>query len=89
MLFMYIITWEPAQRAEVIKRRAEKGAMIPEGMKPIGEWVDLSGGRAFRLVEVDDPKVALAAAVPWVDVAKLEAVPVMEAEERMKLLPKV
>ena len=48
MLFMVIFTWEPGKTEEVIKRRAR--AEDPEGLKVIGEWADLQGGRAFRLV---------------------------------------
>ena len=88
MLFMSVYTYEPAQREEVIKRRAEKGAMAPPGMKIIGEWSDVTGGRVFRLVEVDDPRVMLGASAAWADLGKVESVPVMETEEVMKLLPR-
>ena len=88
MLFMSVYTYEPAQRDEVIKRRAEKGAMAPPGMKIIGEWSDVTGGRVFRLVEVGDPRVMLGASAAWADLGKVESVPVMETEEVMKLLPR-
>ena len=88
MLFMSIFTYEPEKRDEVIKRRAEKGAMIPEGMKVLGEWSDTSGGRVFRLVEMDDPKVGLAATLAWSDLGKIEIVPVLATEESMKVATK-
>ena len=40
MLFMTIYTYEPEKREAVIKRRAEKGAISPPGMKIVGEWSD-------------------------------------------------
>jgi len=86
MLYMTIYTYEPGKRDEVIKRRAEKGAMVPEGMKVIGEWVAPGAGRVFMLVETDEAKALLAAAFPWGDLGKLETVPVMAVEEVMKLL---
>jgi len=86
MLFMSIYTWEPEKRDAVTKRRAEKGTMIPQGMKIIGEWSCLAGGRVFRLVEVDDPRVMLGASAAWADLGKIEIVPVMETEEVLKLL---
>jgi hypothetical protein len=58
MFFMNIFTWEPEKRDEVIKRCATKKAH--EGIKLIAEWVDLQGGRVFRLIEIDDPKAVLA-----------------------------
>ncbi len=86
MLFMSIYTYEPEKREAVIKRRAEKGAISPPGMKIVGEWSDITGGRVFRLVEVDDPRVMLGASAAWADLGKIESVPVMQTEEVMKLV---
>ena len=84
MLTMVIATWEPEKTQEVMRRRAE--VKVPEGLKVFGEWVDLRGGRIFRLVDAgDDPRVTIAANFPWFDLCKIEGVPVMEAEELMKL----
>ena len=84
MLFMGIFTWEPEQRNEIIKRRMQ-GQALPEGVKGIGEWVELGGGRSFRLIDVSDAKLALASALPWTDIGKLEMIPVMDSEEAVKL----
>ncbi len=86
MLFMTIYTYEPEKREAVLKRRVEKGTMAPPGMKIVGEWSDITGGRVFRLVEVDDPRVMLGASAAWADLGKIESVPVMETEEVMKLV---
>ena len=83
MLFMSIFTWEPEQRNEIIKRRMQ-GQALPEGVKSIGEWVELGGGRSFRLIDVPDPKLALAGALPWTDIGYLEMIPVMDSEEAVK-----
>ena len=84
MLFMSIFTWEPEQRNEVIKRRMQ-GQALPEGVKAIGEWVEVGGGRVFRLLDVPDAKLALAGALPWTDIGYLEMIPVMDSEEAVKL----
>ena len=86
MLFMTVYTYKPEKREAVIKRRAEKGAMAPTGMKNVGEWSDITGGRVFRLVEVDDPRLMLGASAAWADLGKIESVPVMQTEEVMKLV---
>ena len=83
MLFMCIFTWEPEQRNEIIKRRMQ-GAAIPEGVKSIGEWVELGGGRSFRLIDVPDASLALAGSLPWTDIGYLEMIPVMDSEEAVK-----
>jgi hypothetical protein len=85
MLFMTIYTWEPGQRNELVKRRIEKGRRLHEGVKILGEWTDLGGGRGFLLVESDDPKALMSGTMAWGDLMKMEAVPVIDTEESMKL----
>jgi hypothetical protein len=82
---MIIFTWEPDKRNEIIKRRSEKGGMIPQGMKLLGEWTDISGGRVFRLVDLEDPKAGLQAVLAWSDLGKIEMFPVIETEASMKI----
>ena len=86
MLFMVIATWEPEKTDEVIKGRATEE--ISEGIKIIGEWVDLGSNRVFRLVEADDPMVLLAAGFNFSRIGNMELVPVIESEEALKLVPK-
>lgn len=92
MLYMHIITWEPAQRDAVVKRAQTMGVKMPEGVKLIGFWQDLHGHRAFMLVDTPpaavDAKHILEASWPWGDLCKTECVAVMETEEAMKLIPK-
>ena len=86
MLIMDIITWEPARAEEILKHKIEE--KIPEGVKVIGEWIDIGGCRAYRLVEVADPKLLFAMTSFWIGLGKKELVPVMGAEEAMKLMPR-
>jgi len=86
MLIMDIITWEPARSEEVIKHKVEE--KIPQGVKVINEWIDMGGCRAYRLVEVADPKLLFAMTSFWMGLGKKELVPVMESEEAEKLMPR-
>ncbi len=86
MLFMSIYTFEPENRDAVIKRRAEKGALVQAGVKVVGEWSCIAGLRVFRLAEVEDPRALLAATSAWLDLGKIEIHPVMSTEDAMKLL---
>jgi hypothetical protein len=86
MLIMDIATYEPDKAEDVFKRRMEE--KIPEGVKLIGEWLDIAGGRAYRLVEVADPKLLFAMTSFWIGFVKKELVPVMGTEEAMKLMPR-
>jgi len=86
MLFMTVYTYEPENREAVIKKRAEKGPLLPPGVKSMGEWSAVGGGRVFRLVEADDTRALLAAVHPWADLGKIEAYPVMPVDDVIKLL---
>ena len=47
----------------------------------------MEGGRCFQLTEEPaDPKFSLKANFAWNDLMKIECVPVMEAEQLVKLL---
>jgi hypothetical protein len=85
MLVMTVFMWDPADRDDVLKRRMEKGAMAPAGMKILGEWVDVSGGRVFRLSEVKDAKTMMAGTLSWSDLGFVDSSPVLETDEVMKL----
>ena len=78
-------TWDPDKRDEVMKRAQTKG-FAHEGIKVLGTWGDLQGGRSFQLTEEPaDPMLSLKANIEWNDVLKIESVPVMEAEELLKI----
>ena len=62
--------------------------MVPQGLKIVGEWSCLTGGRVFRLIEGDDSRALLGATAAWADLGKIEVFPVMNTEEVMKLIPK-
>jgi hypothetical protein len=87
MKFMVIYTYDPKDRDAVVKKRMG-GEPKPPGMKTLGEWSYLGGGRVFELVECDDPRAMLGASAPWAGMGKIELFPVMETDEVMKLLPK-
>jgi len=85
MLFMNVYTYEPAQREEIVKMRTE-GFSTPEGIKLIGQWSYVSGGRVFTLFEADDPLVMLQWSSPWNNFGKLETFPVIDTEELIKAI---
>lgn len=85
MLFMSIYTYEPEKRNEIIKRRLERGTGAAPGVKVVGEWIALAGHRGFMIFEAQDPKAVMATTLVWSDLLRFESVPVMEAEEVMKL----
>ncbi|MFC2042046.1 DUF3303 domain-containing protein [Chloroflexota bacterium] len=86
MLYMNILTWAPDKRDAVIER-VKKIGMEHEGIKVIGTWVDVNGGRCFQLSEESgDPKYSLKANFTWNDLLNIETVPIMDAKEFLNLL---
>jgi hypothetical protein len=85
MLFMSIYTYEPEKRNEIIKRRLERGTGAGPGVKVVGEWIALAGHRGFMVFEAQDPKAVMATTLAWSDLLRFESVPIMEAEEVMKM----
>ena len=86
MLFMTVYTYEPRARNEVIRRRLEKGALVPKGMKLLGEWSHVGSGRVFRLIDVEDAAALPEATMPWTDIGSLDVYPVMEVETILPVL---
>lgn len=86
MLWISIGTWGPEKRDEVTKRRMEKGNMFPEGVKLLGQWVDLDGGRVVTLTEADDPSAIGLANYAWNDLMCLDGFPVMETEPLLEVI---
>jgi len=92
MLYMTTITWEPPQRDAVLKRFATQGAKPPAGVKILGMWGDIHGGKVYELSDwgnVNDPKLVVQAAHAWSDLCKIESVTVMNAEEIMKVISSI
>jgi Protein of unknown function (DUF3303) len=60
--------------------------MVPEGIKVLGEWVDLSGGRSFRLFEAQDANALGLGTYAWNDLMDIEIVPVLQTESVLEVI---
>jgi len=81
MKFIGIGTWEPQHRDAYASKRMEKGRMLPEGIKVIGEWLDVSGGRQIILFEADSAMDCFMWANHWNKIASIESFPVIEVKD--------
>lgn len=82
MRFMVIETFRDT--AAVYARFAEKGRMIPEGVRYIDSWVEEGGGRCYQLMECaseGDLKPWLDA---WADLVDFEVVAVTDSATAAK-----
>jgi hypothetical protein len=83
---------EPEKIEEVYKRHEEVykrhgGKWFPEGLKILGQWIDLAANRSFTLWEADAESTAKFTRM-WSDIGKIELVPVMETEKYTKVTQK-
>jgi Domain of unknown function (DUF3303) len=82
MRFMVMGTWNPEQRNDLYKHRVEKGRMIPDNTKVVGEWLDIGGGRQWVVVETDANVVdCFLWASRYSNLCDYEIVPVVEVQD--------
>jgi hypothetical protein len=65
----------------VYARAAERGRMLPEGLRYVESWVDERLDRCFQLMETDDPALFAEWIAGWSDLAEFEVVPVLSSTE--------
>lgn len=86
MLYLSIYSWKPENRRAVVARFMETGAKPPQGIKLVGRWTAIGGGRGFSLMESDDPVAVSAFAYQWNDLMEFTTVPVINDEQLAKVL---
>ena len=86
MLLMDVSTWEPSDQEQNFEHF--KKLHDSEGIDIINQWIDLSGNRIYILYEAENNEAYGAFNLPWSDICMIDSVPVMEASEFMKLIPK-
>jgi hypothetical protein len=67
--------------AAVYQRFREKGRMLPDGLKYVDSWVELTGDRCFQVMECDDVGLFEAWVGHWNDLVEFEIVPVRTSNE--------
>jgi hypothetical protein len=66
----------------VYARAAERGRMLPPGLRYVESWIDERRlDRCFQLVETDDPSLFDEWTASWDDLVAFEVVPVISSAE--------
>ena len=86
MHFVSFYSFDPAKRDQVVARFKETGGAPPAGVKVLGRWHDVAGGRGITIYEASDPVAMSAWGYAWNDLMKLEVVPVVNDEQLVKVL---
>jgi len=86
MLFMAINEYDSENKDAMSERFNEKGLMLPEGVKEIGLWSQVTGARTFGVFETDDPAALVKFANEWNDLGVMELIPIMDSREVKKIV---
>ncbi len=85
MLFMVIERYKD-QNAQAVYRRAEaQGRLLPEGLRYMDSWVEVSCGRCFQLMECDDLSLMQRWIARWTDLVEFEVVPVLRSAQTSEI----
>jgi hypothetical protein len=82
MLFMVIEKYSHGP-GPVYERAAQRGRMLPAGLRYIDSWVVDDGrlDRCFQLMETDDPGLFDSWRAQWADLVDFEVLPVIKSGE--------
>jgi hypothetical protein len=87
MLYMVIERFKDRDPKPIYARLAERGRMMPEGLRYVSSWIEPSFDRCWQVMECDDPRLFDAWIDAWRDLMDFEVVPVLtSAETRAKVL---
>lgn len=86
MQFMTIWTIKPDHMGSARERFQQTGAPPPEGVKMVGRWHDVAGGRGFNIAETDDATAIAKWCQQWADLLDFEIVPVMTDKQLSEVL---
>ena len=81
MLYMVIERFKPGRAGEIYRRFAERGRMMPEGLRYVSSWIDFRFERCFQVMETDDESHLAAWTAHWDDLIEFEIVPVRTSSE--------
>ena len=83
---MYMIIEDLRDNAEAVYRRlAERGRMMPEGLRYVNSWVTPDRRRCYQVMESPDPALLEQWIASWSDLVDFEVVPVISSKEAQQL----
>jgi hypothetical protein len=77
MLFMVVERFREAGPRPVYQRAAERGRMLPDGLRYVDSWVAVDLGRCFQVMECDDLALMTTWIACWSDLIDFDVVPVV------------
>jgi hypothetical protein len=84
MLYMVIESFRAEDVPKIYQRLAEKGRMMPEGLRYVNSWITTDQTRCYQVMETDDERLLREWAAHWADVFEFEIIPVVHSSEMQK-----
>lgn len=84
MFYMVIEHFRPEDIPAIYARLAEKGRMMPEGLKYVNSWITVDQTRCYQVMETDDEKLLGIWTRNWADLFEFEIIPVVHSSEMQK-----
>lgn len=81
MLYMVIEHFRPEDIPSIYARLAEKGRMMPEGLRYVNSWITADRTRCYQVMETEDEKLFDAWTRNWADLFEFEIIPVTTSSE--------
>ena len=81
MRFMVTEHFKPGRAAEIYRRFAEKGRMMPEGLHYVESWISADLRVCWQLMETDDFANFAQWTRNWDDLMEFEIVPTISSSE--------
>ena len=84
MTFVTIFSYPPENRQAVQARFKETGGRPPAGVKMLGRWHAIGGGKGVHICESDDPMAIAKWVQEWSDLLSIEIYPALNDKDAAK-----
>ncbi|HUJ74667.1 MAG TPA: DUF3303 family protein [bacterium] len=81
MLFMVIEHFKDADPKPIYRRLRDEGRTLPEGLRYVNSWVEVTWQRCFQVMECDDARLLQQWITRWNDIGRFEVLPVVTSAE--------
>jgi len=78
MIFVTVWSYAPENRDAIQARFKATGGPPPAGVKMLGRWHAVGGGKGVVVVESNDPKAIAKWTQEWSDLMSFESYPVLD-----------
>ena len=84
MQFIVIETFRPDSVERIYQRLAERGRLMPAGLRYVDSWIQADLRRCFQLMECDDPSLFQQWIAHWSDLMEFEIVPATSSADAQR-----